>query len=419
MLCTKCGKEIEDDACFCCYCGTPIPSEEPMEQDLLPVSQKQPEPQTMIESFSTLPTKSVPTKTHRNKIVKIIGIAVGVCILAGLLIAFFDSKTFYVYFKSDRKSFDSQSAMETYLSGEWAEIGLSYCDEYYVFTKDGLYEYDNYDFKNSDFWDQDDLPKKTMEDYINFPKTVQKYRIKYDYRQGLIKNADNNSIIFIVLKNGDLGLPYESSIKYIKTTDDASFPTENFRDMWNDICLYSEDLKHETTREVTQAATCKMEGVLQITCNKCHKTWTKEIPKEHNYDDNWRCITCGEKAPSSIEWRDKCEASEDLIIGCAKQQIESILKNPNSVIYNDAEVYEYDHYGRVIVYVDFSSENSFGGYVRDKWYVLFWDVTTDGHYNYKNIQWHCDANNYDLTLLKMIYSWDEKKTDTSSENDFD
>ena len=78
-------------------------------------------------------------------------------------------------------------------------------------------------------------------------------------------------------------------------------------------------------------------------------------------------------------------------ISCAKTLIQNNLKDPSSVIYNDAYVYEKDDYGRAIVYLDYSARNGFGGMGRERKYVFINGLNDDGTFTYHTWYYCCDA----------------------------
>ena len=59
MFCTNCGKEIEGNAHFCRYCGTPVPLAKPMKRDMPFAAKAQPKPQA-----STAPTAALKPETQ-------------------------------------------------------------------------------------------------------------------------------------------------------------------------------------------------------------------------------------------------------------------------------------------------------------------------------------------------------------------
>lgn len=100
--------------------------------------------------------------------------------------------------------------------------------------------------------------------------------------------------------------------------------------------------------------------------------------------------------------------TDDTYIGCAKQVIAKSLKNPNSLVVNDAYVYEKDDYGSAIVCMDITSENGFGGADRDTVYVCVMYVQSDGKYQF-NPNLNYTENITNLDILKSINGFGEPK----------
>lgn len=102
-------------------------------------------------------------------------------------------------------------------------------------------------------------------------------------------------------------------------------------------------------------------------------------------------------------------STKKTVTECAETLVLSVSKNPNSVIFNSAEIYDKDKYGKYIVYIDFSGQNSFGGYIRSEWYVLVKDVKSNGEFTYNPSFWHCEAKDLNLNVLKDLNNWDSKE----------
>ena len=62
MFCTKCGKEIENDSCFCCYCGTPVLPAEPIIQ--VPTIEAQTQSGTQLSIQSQMPLTVEPVMSQ-------------------------------------------------------------------------------------------------------------------------------------------------------------------------------------------------------------------------------------------------------------------------------------------------------------------------------------------------------------------
>lgn len=105
-------------------------------------------------------------------------------------------------------------------------------------------------------------------------------------------------------------------------------------------------------------------------------------------------------------------ASDDEFIASAKTLIDKMLKNPSTAQYNSAEVVEKDSYGRAIVHVDVSAQNSFGGWVRSDYYVCIKGVNSDGQFTFNPTFYYIDE--YSSVLyesLKSINDFDENPAD--------
>lgn len=128
------------------------------------------------------------------------------------------------------------------------------------------------------------------------------------------------------------------------------------------------------------------------TCIKCDKTTGKTIPHTQG---EWQitkkavgselglkqafCTVCGEVIAEETYERTKEDAVKEAqteAIESAKKELKRKLKNPSSLVINNATFYygEYDGYNRIMSYVavklDYNATNSFGGSVRDT-YVYF------------------------------------------------
>ena len=74
---------------------------------------------------------------------------------------------------------------------------------------------------------------------------------------------------------------------------------------------------------------------------------------------------------SGVEKKTNFTGEDSDYIACAQTLLNGMLKNPYSAQYNASAVYEKDSYGRAIVYMDVSSQNSFGGWVREEYFFLY------------------------------------------------
>ena len=100
--------------------------------------------------------------------------------------------------------------------------------------------------------------------------------------------------------------------------------------------------------------------------------------------------------------------SNDMYIGVAEQIMAKNLKNPSSLIVNDAYIYEKDDYGSAIVCMDITSENSYGGADRDTVYVCVMYLKSDGSYQFHPTVNYTE-NIANLDMLKSINGFGEPK----------
>ena len=102
-------------------------------------------------------------------------------------------------------------------------------------------------------------------------------------------------------------------------------------------------------------------------------------------------------------------------LSAAEDFICKILKNPYSATLHDSYIVEKDSYGRAIVYLDVTAENSFGGTVRNKFYVCILEVDNNGGYKHNGEFSYCEitdtgsAGDIGLTYLKEINNWGNPK----------
>lgn len=102
-------------------------------------------------------------------------------------------------------------------------------------------------------------------------------------------------------------------------------------------------------------------------------------------------------------------------LSAAEDFIYKTLKNPSTAILYDSYIIEKDSYGRAIVYLDVSSENSFGGTVRNKFYVCILEVNDDGGYRHNGEFSYCEipdtgsAGDIGLSYLKEMNNWNNPK----------
>jgi len=93
-------------------------------------------------------------------------------------------------------------------------------------------------------------------------------------------------------------------------------------------------------------------------------------------------------------------ATTDDIKSAATSHIFDILKSPDSAVVNSSEILERDNYGRAIVHLDISAQNSFGVFLRENYYVCVFEVNGN---SYKTSGIMSYTNSYDnLSSLKSI-----------------
>ena len=110
--------------------------------------------------------------------------------------------------------------------------------------------------------------------------------------------------------------------------------------------------------------------------------------------------------------------SDEDLITAAKSLLSEKLKNPSTAIYNVEKVVETDDYGRGIVYLDVSAQNSFGGYVRSKYYICIKGISSTGsHYSYNPIFYSVE-NTYLLDSLKEFNDWNKDRSENDGLTDF-
>ncbi len=102
--------------------------------------------------------------------------------------------------------------------------------------------------------------------------------------------------------------------------------------------------------------------------------------------------------------------SDEGYIDCAKTLINKRLKNPSTAQYNSSSVYEKDDYGKAIVYLDVSAQNSFGGWVRDEYYVCINSVDSEGKFTYSSYVSYVEESS-DIYILKMTNDFDKHPAD--------
>lgn len=97
----------------------------------------------------------------------------------------------------------------------------------------------------------------------------------------------------------------------------------------------------------------------------------------------------------------KSPATNDTIIGAAKQLIDNNLKSSSTAIWGKCEKVDEDNYGRCLVYVSLEAQNSFGAYSKLNYFVVLQYVDYDGKFTYKPYSYR-----YELTTFgSPIYDY--------------
>ena len=132
------------------------------------------------------------------------------------------------------------------------------------------------------------------------------------------------------------------------------------------------------------------------------------------------CLFCGCQDSESVTETRK----EDFAEIAAKKIISNNLKSPSSAIWNEIAYLENNGSGQYIVYVDVEGTNSFGAYIRNKFFVVVKDINlTDKTFKYDSLfpYVECSGKNdsYNLMLIKLYNKYDEtdlNDTGNSSSN---
>ena len=68
---------------------------------------------------------------------------------------------------------------------------------------------------------------------------------------------------------------------------------------------------------------------------------------------------------------------QDFAEAAAQQIISNTLKSPSSAIWNETSYIEDNGQGMYVVYVDVEATNSFGAYIRSKFFVIVKDINLE------------------------------------------
>lgn len=102
-------------------------------------------------------------------------------------------------------------------------------------------------------------------------------------------------------------------------------------------------------------------------------------------------------------------ATDDDYISAAKTVVSNHLKNPSTAQYNSVSIYEKDDYGRAIVRVDVSAQNSFGGWARETWYVCIQSIDSSSTFSHKgDLSYVTDDGGYsEETLISVLKGFND------------
>ena len=109
-------------------------------------------------------------------------------------------------------------------------------------------------------------------------------------------------------------------------------------------------------------------------CNKCGK----QVAEGSVF-----CNYCGAKIELE-ETKDVHQSMDDLIIEAGKDCIKKRLKSPMTANFDIIEIQDKDDYGRIYLYAEVDSHNSFGAMMRSKLRVVLQCVNDDGTYEALN-----------------------------------
>ena len=107
-----------------------------------------------------------------------------------------------------------------------------------------------------------------------------------------------------------------------------------------------------------------------------------------------------------------CEASKKSFAeSAAKQVISGTLKSPSSAVWHEVSYIENNEKGQYVVFVDVEATNSFGAYIRTKFFVIVQNLnlkdetfSCNKNFSYIECSGKNDANN--LLLLKNLNDYD-------------
>ncbi len=105
-------------------------------------------------------------------------------------------------------------------------------------------------------------------------------------------------------------------------------------------------------------------------------------------------------------------SNDEKAITCAKTIISEDLKAPSTAIWSNASVLDKDRYGRYLVDITCEAQNSFGGYVKERYLVVVSDMKSDGTFRYNKLFSKTTYSEYTkseaIEYLKQSNNWDQK-----------
>ncbi len=133
-------------------------------------------------------------------------------------------------------------------------------------------------------------------------------------------------------------------------------------------------------------------------CNKCGKQIV---------DDSVFCSYCGIKVKQTVQEELPINIDK-LIIEACKECIKKHLKLPLTVNFNKIEIKDRDSYGRIYLYAEIDSQNSFGAMMRANLHIVLQNVNKDGSYEATNdavskVSFFCTED-----VIKSVNKWNKK-----------
>lgn len=133
-------------------------------------------------------------------------------------------------------------------------------------------------------------------------------------------------------------------------------------------------------------------------CDKCGKQIV---------DDSIFCNYCGTKI--ELVSQNASKNIDDLIINACKDCIKKHLKSPSTVNFDTIEIQDKDDYGRIYLYAEVDSHNSFGAMMRTKLRIVLQSVNEDGTYEaFKEAVYPVSFINTE-DVVKKVNKWNKVK----------